>query len=79
MITLSASAFWSLVVSVATVTAVIVLYSTKFQTKKSCRLMHEQELAHRAEIWHKVDQMYEWMITGVIKIRRGDTEPIRRQ
>jgi len=71
--------FWASIGFLAYVistTVLIVLWLTRFKTKDSCKKDREQcaeamEM-RRLEIWQKIDQIYEWMITGIISVRRND-------
>ena len=62
------------------------LLRSKYATKKElreaisqhaedCRCIVDGRLEHlnenRVEIWKKIDQMYDWMVTGVIKVNRS--------
>jgi hypothetical protein len=73
---------WGLLTVPFGVGAGITAWATRFALKRDCEMHRhnfhkeidsrfDQELNHRKEIWNKIDQMHEWMITGVIKINRG--------
>lgn len=54
-------------------------YMTRDEHEKICsrlQLLNDQQFEelqdNRREIWKKIDQMYEWMVTGVIKINRQE-------
>jgi hypothetical protein len=49
---------------------------TKYVTKEECKGIRErcmlEIIENRRAVWKKVDQIYEWMVTGIIQIRRND-------
>ena len=55
------------------------LYITKSEHKDVCAAasaITQKEIdelqRNREEVWTKIDQIYEWMVTGVVKINRRD-------
>jgi len=66
--------FLSTMFSVAAIVAGAVCWGARMKSRAACRadmvLLRGAMSDERKEIWRKIDEMYTWMLTGQIVLRR---------